>query len=224
MPSEAPGVDAGGAAEGAGEGAVSVREGESVTAPDGSRETDNRPVSDCDGFVDVRRACDGDAPGIAAIHVGTWRSAYRGLMPAPFLAALTTDKRERFWRQEIAELGPDHRPWVAETDGEIVGFEHSGPARDDDAPPACGEIYLIYVVEKCAARGLGRQLLAHGERDLAGRGHKTAVLWVLEGNGRARNFYERAGWQPDGATKRRDFGGRQLIELRYRKELASSSR
>src|SRR3954447_10454650 len=133
---------------------------------------DNRPMPGCDGYVALRRARPDDAAGIAQVHVGTWRSAYSGLMPAPFLAGLTTETRERFWRDEIGKLPPDRRPWVAQLDTsaedgkEIVGFEHSGPARDEDAPAKAGEVYLIYVVEECWSRGLGRDLLAHGERDL----------------------------------------------------------
>ena len=179
-------------------------------------------MSGCDGYVRLRRAREDDAAGIAQVHVGTWRSAYEGLMPAPFLAGLTTETRERFWRDEIRTLPPDRRPWVAERDNEIVGFEHSGPARDDDAPPTAGELYLIYVVEECWSRGLGRELLAHGERDLKQRGYAIALLWVLEGNDRARAFYERGGWKADGAAKPHDFGGTELVEVRYRKELANS--
>jgi ribosomal protein S18 acetylase RimI-like enzyme len=196
--------------------------GSSVTVLDGSATPDNSAdMAGCDGFIDVRRAREDDATGIAAVHVETWRSAYRDLMPAQFLADLRTERRAEFWRSEIHELPAERRPWVAEARDahEIVGFEHSGPARDDDAPPNTGEIYLIYVVKECWSRGLGRQLMAHGERDLRQHGYATALLWVLESNDRARAFYERHGWESDGARKPHDFGGVQLVEVRYRKTL-----
>jgi len=33
-------------------------------------------------------------------------------------------------------------------------------------------------------------------------------------------FYEAAGWQPDGTEKTEDFGGTDLLEIRYRKALS----
>jgi RimJ/RimL family protein N-acetyltransferase len=44
------------------------------------------------------------------------------------------------------------------------------------------------------------------------------VLWVLRDNTRARRFYERAGFAPDGATDVLDrLGG--VTEVRYRRAL-----
>jgi RimJ/RimL family protein N-acetyltransferase len=47
----------------------------------------------------------------------------------------------------------------------------------------------------------------------------TATLWVLEGNGRARRFYERAGWAPDGTHKDDVLAGTPIREVRYRRSL-----
>jgi RimJ/RimL family protein N-acetyltransferase len=42
---------------------------------------------------------------------------------------------------------------------------------------------------------------------------------VLDDNPRARRFYERAGWQPDGAAKTEERWGVAAAEVRYRKRL-----
>jgi ribosomal protein S18 acetylase RimI-like enzyme len=180
-------------------------------------------MAGCDGFIDVRRAREDDAAGIATVRVETWRSAYAGLMAEHFLASLNAADGEQFWRDLIGEVPTDRAPWVAEDteSGAIVGFEYSGAARDDDAPANAGEVYLIYLIKECWSRGLGRQLMAHGERDLRQHGYATALLWVLESNDRARAFYERHGWESDGARKPHDFGGVELVEVRYRKTLDS---
>jgi len=177
----------------------------------------------CEGGIEVRRAREDDAAGIANVRVETWRTAYAGLMAENFLAALNAADGEQFWRDLIRDLPTDRVPWVAEETetGAVVGFEHSGAARDDDAPGNAGEVYLIYVVKECWSRGLGRELMEHAERDLRQLGYETALLWVLEGNDRARAFYERHGWQPDGAREPREFGGVELVEVRYRKTLDS---
>jgi RimJ/RimL family protein N-acetyltransferase len=47
-------------------------------------------------------------------------------------------------------------------------------------------------------------------------GYRAAILWVLEDNPRARRFYEREGWELDGAAKEDDFLGVRVAEVRYR--------
>jgi hypothetical protein len=41
------------------------------------------------------------------------------------------------------------------------------------------------------------------------------VLWVLEGNSRARRFYERGGWAFDGTTRDVPYGDETAHQLRY---------
>ena len=53
----------------------------------------------------------------------------------------------------------------------------------------------------------------------ARQSYRHAVLWVLDGNRRARRFYEREGWAFDGATKVDDRFGPGVRELRYGRPL-----
>jgi hypothetical protein len=56
----------------------------------------------------------------------------------------------------------------------------------------------------------------HVRHDFAARAIPAMTLWVLDGNARARRFYERAGLVADGAAKHATFGGATLREVRYR--------
>ncbi|HUG46928.1 MAG TPA: GNAT family N-acetyltransferase [Candidatus Limnocylindria bacterium] len=176
----------------------------------------------CDGMVHLRRAHQADAEQIARVHVLTWQSAYRELLPAPFLAGLSVEARRGHWANQLAVLSAERTPWLAEADGEVVGFAHVGPSRDDDAGPTTGEVYAVYVLPDCWDRGLGRNLLQHGERDLLAHAYDEATLWVLDSNERARRFYEAAGWHTDGATKTERLGSVELSEVRYRRALNPS--
>jgi hypothetical protein len=53
-------------------------------------------------------------------------------------------------------------------------------------------------------------------------GFEAAMLWVVKGNARARRFYEREGWTPDGTEKRHRFGDQLVPELRYGATLAGA--
>jgi ribosomal protein S18 acetylase RimI-like enzyme len=172
--------------------------------------------------VTLRDARRGDELAVAEVHVRSWQDAYRELMPAEFLAAL--DPRDRAGRYEfgggegapttvvaIAEVGDGDDPSLTNC-GEVrsgsspspfepvVGFVTFGPSRDEDTV-GMGEIYALYVDPGRYEGGLGRMLMAHARRRLKEQGFEAAVLWVLLGNERAASFYEREGWQPDGATR-----------------------
>jgi RimJ/RimL family protein N-acetyltransferase len=46
-------------------------------------------------------------------------------------------------------------------------------------------------------------------------------LWVVAGNARARSFYERAGFAPDGAEEPYEVAGVPVPEVRYARELSA---
>lgn len=50
-------------------------------------------------------------------------------------------------------------------------------------------------------------------------GVTEALLWVLDGNVRARRFYEHDGWRSDGACRTVTFGDLLVEQVRYRRTL-----
>jgi GNAT superfamily N-acetyltransferase len=152
--------------------------------------------------VELREARRGDELPVAELHVRSWQEAYSGLMPAEFLAALDPRDRAARYRFE-SEEGPT-TVLAMERDGEgeeeLLGFATFGRSRDDDLPDQ-GEIIALYVDPTRHRGGVGRLLMAEARRRLAADGYEEAFLWVLDGNDRARTFYEREGWSPDGATR-----------------------
>lgn len=167
----------------------------------------------------IRQAVVGDAAEVAVVHVAVWQAAYAGTMPAAFLAGLSVRRREESWRRVFEERGPDPAVLVAETDEGIVGFAVGGPSRADDAAPGTGELYAINLLPGQWGAGLGRTLHDRILAALTATGYRQATLWVLDTNARARRFYEREGWAPDGATQRDEFDGAVLDEVRYRIDL-----
>ena len=157
-----------------------------------------------------------DATAIAAIHVVAWQHAYRGRMPDDLLAGLSVERRRQQWQGWLTETS-GRVCLTIEQDGVIIGFASAGPARG--APAGVGELYAIYLRPDCIGIGAGRRLLVAITRALQERGFAEAILWVLADNPRARGVYEAAGWVLDGGEKTERFGGRTLLEVRYRRPL-----
>lgn len=63
--------------------------------------------------------------------------------------------------------------------------------------------------------------MARALSELAARAYKEAILYLVEANSRARRFYEREGFQPDGGRQIDRTRPYPLPELRYRRSLAS---
>jgi GNAT superfamily N-acetyltransferase len=164
----------------------------------------------------VRPATGEDADAVERIRIGGWRTAYRHIYPANELDALPIDPER--WRERLATPPRGWSTFVAENDG-VVGFASVGPSRDIEG---IGELYAIYVDPDAWSTGAGRALIEKCEEQLALE-YDEAALWVLEDNPRARAFYERAGWEPDGARKVEPRFGVHAAEVRYRKALIRSS-
>ena len=76
----------------------------------------------------------------------------------------------------------------------MVGVSAFGADRDLPNDESRGELWVIYVAPSHWGRGYGYALLRDAEEALAAAGRRNLALWVLEGNDRARTFYEvRAG-------------------------------
>lgn len=167
----------------------------------------------------VRSARTEDARRLGEIHVASWQSAYEGLLPPEFLAALSVESRQEWWQRRLIALESGGAVLVVADSaaGETEGFAFLGPCSKTE-----GEVYAIYIDPPRWRGGLGATLLTAAEGTLRAGGFSEAILWVLEGNHRGRSFYDRQGWMHDGALKIEEIGGVQVNELRYRKELGDS--
>lgn len=169
----------------------------------------------------IREATGADASGIARVHVLSWQSAYRGLMPQAILDSLDIEERTAGWKRWFAEQPADATALVAQQDSEIVGWATCGNARDDD-PIVSGELHGIYVLPAVYSTGVGHELIAAVEQRLHQAGHEAAYLWVLEGNDRAANFYEQHGWRADGGIKIEERPEATFVEHRHARQLSDS--
>jgi GNAT superfamily N-acetyltransferase len=148
------------------------------------------------------RECDLDA--VIRIWRDNWRDSYAGFF--------NTHADDTPWLESIwQEFLPVMRCFViAEMDGRVVGFAHRDGALVED----------LWIDPCYCSRGIGPVLLAHALAAMAADGHRTASLFCLEVNSRARQFYEREGWRPALRQMREQPGGREPFWLmRYEFDL-----
>ncbi len=169
----------------------------------------------------IRKGQVADVPSVARVQAAALQAAYRGILSAPQLAALTPAHLEAPLMRFLAEADPTTMGlWVLERGGHVLGFVVAGPASVSD-PMGTGELYALHVHPSVWHRGHGRALLRFALDHLRALGHPQARLWVAERNARARRFYEALGWEADGATRTMWESGIALRECSYRHRLAS---
>lgn len=169
--------------------------------------------------TNVRRATSADVERIAAIHVASWRRAYRGQLPDALIESMSIAQRAQRWHELLAS--PAHDLHVAVRDGAILGFCSLIPSRDVDAPESTGEIAALYVDPAHWRAGIGRGLVLGAIEQAQHRAYRQLTLWVLASNASARAFYASLGFAADGAEKTEQRQGHEMYEVRYRRALDS---
>jgi GNAT superfamily N-acetyltransferase len=142
--------------------------------------------------VSILHAGVGDAPAIAALHIESWRTAYRGLLPDEFLDGPVFEDRRRLWTARMHAPGVERRLVLKAIDGDaLLGFA----CVLLDAEPAWGALLdNLHVLPELKGTGIGRRLFQDARNWVgASAPGQRMHLTVMEGNTRARQFYDRQG-------------------------------
>jgi GNAT superfamily N-acetyltransferase len=161
----------------------------------------------------IRLAKLDDASAISRVHIDSWKTSYRGIVPDQVLDGLDYVRNGVRWREMLSNLGEMKCFFVAEDDdGRIVGFAIGGPNRDENTG-FNGELYAIYLLKAHQGKGIGKMLVAKVADWLSRRKYSSMLVWVLEKNP-AKYFYEALGAKPVG-RKKIVIGDAPLDELSY---------
>lgn len=162
----------------------------------------------------VRQAVPADCTAIARVHVDSWRTAYRGIVPEDYLASLSYVDREARWSQAIGN--PQNIVLVAEdtktTGKTVIGFVSGGPNRTKDTIYA-GELYAIYIMEGYRGKGIGKNLVSSLVQRLVDCNINSMFVWVLAKNPYSK-FYEKLGGQHV-RSQQIQIGGTSFEEIAY---------
>ena len=145
----------------------------------------------------IRDALSEDAEAIGALHARVWVETYRDLATPESLAQLDAARRIAGWRAVLSDENATTDLIVFETAHQIIGFIAIGPG-GHESPSSRGEIKQLYIDQAHQGAGLGARLMWAAARRLADRGFTSCELAVVEGNDRAKAFYERFGGRDAG--------------------------
>lgn len=165
----------------------------------------------------LRKAEAADAMAVARVHVRSWQSAYRTLLPDDYLDQLRPE--DRATKYDFGSLNPlQPQTIVAVESGVILGFATIAPAQEPDMP-RYGELCALYVDPEQWGRGIGTALVSAARARLVDLGFGHAYLWVLSGNLRAERFYQMDQWSSDGGRRTVEVWGIRVDEIRYQRTL-----
>ena len=122
---------------------------------------------------------------VSRIYEESWRWAYRGIVPRQYLDAIPAGHWAAFLDSGIFTL-------VADDGGELVGTASFCASRFADYP-GMGELVSLYLLPRCAGKGIGKALMDAAVSALESMGFSRIFLWVLEDNRRAGDSTRKPG-------------------------------
>lgn len=159
----------------------------------------------------VRKATLKDATGIGKVHVDSWRTTYKHIVPDDYLNNLSYEQRTQLWAQQLADS--NKYIVVAENDfGDIIGFA-SASKRDTNPLPNSNYVETLYLLEEYQGKGIGKQLLKDLFVYFRLKNDQTIFVEVLAENN-TKYFYKHFGATLN-TSLQVTIGGKVLEELVY---------
>lgn len=145
----------------------------------------------------IRKITADDADQFIRLGNLVWRSAYKNIFPEEVFVQRESEERIAKMKAGFAEhqLADDKITYVAEVDGEIVGYL-SGALKSECeyfASQNCADLQGIYVHPNYQHIGIGKKFFDIFVWELKKRKARKFVIGVLQENKQARKAYEKWG-------------------------------
>lgn len=161
----------------------------------------------------IRNMTLADAQEATNVHIATWQSTYKGIVPQAYLDEMSDNYEERVekLKKTLSETS-SKLILVAEVDRRIVGILYGGQSRHPEYPHD-KEVYAIYVLDQYQGYGVGKKLIQAAMKSFVEEESKGVIIWVLEEN-KSKGFYEAIGGKYLG-NKIVQIAGKPLDERGY---------
>lgn len=147
--------------------------------------------------VAYRIASDADSEALAELGARTFTHTFGHLYQPSDLELFLKSHAPEHWAKELND--PAFQVRVAEQDGQLVGYVKLGPPHLPFEPRGeAAELRQLYVIEEMKGQGVADELIRWVIERARDEGADYLYLSVFTENHRARRFYERYGFEPEG--------------------------
>lgn len=163
-------------------------------------------------MISIRFATKDDAAALVAVGRETFTETFGHLYPAKDLDSfLQSAHRADAYKGWIASEA--YGVWIAEQDGQVVGYALAGPCDlpHADVTPSCGELKRLYMLQRAQKSGTGTRLLTTC-LDWLVKPDRQLWIGVWSENHGAQRLYNRYGFHkvgeyefPVGEVRDREF-------------------
>lgn len=163
----------------------------------------------------IRQAEKNDVEAMARVVSNSWQYAYKSLISDEDMKLFSSrERREALfkasWRSRLN--------YVLLLGGSVMGV-CSTERYGKDGFSDTAEIDQFYLEPEIIGQGFGKRFMEHVLQELKGMGFARVVLYVMEGNERAIDFYKRCGFKADGGFSVCENLSRKNRGLRYVKNM-----
>ena len=151
--------------------------------------------------------------GISRVHLDSWKSTYKDILPAELFAKRTYNWQKEKWLNRLFNNDNTNEfMYVALTDDDkVMGFATG--SIDDPNKEHDSILFCLYIDDKYHKCGIGRKLVDKVKSKLKKQGAKDMVLWAYKDN-TACNFYEHIGGKREKEVTE-SVGGRDINEVSF---------
>ena len=167
-------------------------------------------------MLDIISATFDNVSDLGYVHALAWQASHRNLVSDELLSNFTPQNRTEVF--EHAMLHSTEQFFIAYLDNLPIGMIILNPAPDEAQDLCIGEVKSIYFLPEYLGQGYGKELMDFGVSQLKEWNKTKIILWVLQDNHRARNFYQKYGYEHDGVTKAVTLGVDKYV-MRYQLNL-----
>ena len=147
--------------------------------------------------IEYRTATAVDAEALAELGAHTFTDTFGHLYEPTDLEIFLQNHSPENWDKELND--PAFEVRVAENDGKLVGYVKLGPPHLPFEPRGeAAELRQLYVVEEVKGQGVAQALMEWVIDRARDRRADHLYLSVFTENHRARRFYEKFGFEPEG--------------------------
>ena len=140
----------------------------------------------------IRPAVPEDTPVLARIQTEAWKAAFGGILSPEALAQATNPEEAQAMHAFVLEHQLAHVSLQC-IDGTPQGMTAWSDNRDNLGCDTA-ELICIHSLPQFWGHGYGAHMIQHALEEAKHAGYVRLVLWVFEGNERARRFYEKHGF------------------------------